>query len=170
MIEADTKFNVSPNALFESFDNEIIIINMQSGTYYSLDATALGIWNLAQARHTVQTIIEATQNSYTGDADAISEAVMGLLEELEGQGLLVRAEAEAIAAPSDASPVKDSGLDSCPMFQAPVVSKFTDMEDLLLLDPIHEVDDTGWPRAKPATDDGALQAGGPVGTNRGASG
>jgi hypothetical protein len=27
-----------------------------------------------------------------------------------------------------------------------MLQKFTDMQDLLLLDPIHEVDESGWPR------------------------
>ncbi len=30
-------------------------------------------------------------------------------------------------------------------FEAPILHKFTDMQELLLLDPIHEVDETGWP-------------------------
>ena len=43
---------------------------------------------------------------------------------------------------------------SKPDFQEPALQKYTDMEDLLLLDPIHEVDDTGWPNPKP--DEAAL--------------
>ena len=33
-------------------------------------------------------------------------------------------------------------------FEAPALQVYTDMEDLLLLDPIHEVDEMGWPSAK----------------------
>jgi hypothetical protein len=29
----------------------------------------------------------------------------------------------------------------------PVLNKYTDMQDLLLLDPIHEVDERGWPNS-----------------------
>lgn len=36
-------------------------------------------------------------------------------------------------------------------FEEPIFHKYTDMEDLLLLDPIHDVDETGWP--KPHQDD-----------------
>jgi hypothetical protein len=36
-----------------------------------------------------------------------------------------------------------------PRFEQPVLEKFTDMEDLLLLDPIHEVNlQSGWPNQK----------------------
>jgi hypothetical protein len=33
-------------------------------------------------------------------------------------------------------------------FHTPTLAKFTDMQDLLLLDPIHDVDKTGWPARK----------------------
>jgi len=36
------------------------------------------------------------------------------------------------------------------VFNVPVLNKYTDMQDLLLLDPIHEVDATGWPSTKPS--------------------
>jgi hypothetical protein len=29
------------------------------------------------------------------------------------------------------------------------VAKYSDMEDLIMLDPIHEVDESGWPHPKP---------------------
>ena len=33
-------------------------------------------------------------------------------------------------------------------FNPPVLSVYSDMEDLLLLDPIHDVDETGWPQPR----------------------
>ncbi len=33
-------------------------------------------------------------------------------------------------------------------FTEPTVHTYADMQDLLLLDPIHDVDETGWPNAK----------------------
>jgi hypothetical protein len=33
---------------------------------------------------------------------------------------------------------------------APVLEKYTDMQELLLLDPIHDVEEAGWPKARPA--------------------
>jgi hypothetical protein len=35
-------------------------------------------------------------------------------------------------------------------FEKPGLQKYSDMQDLLLLDPIHEVDEMGWPHALPA--------------------
>jgi hypothetical protein len=38
-------------------------------------------------------------------------------------------------------------------WSSPVLSIYDDMQDLLLLDPIHDVDESGWPAIKP---DGAI--------------
>lgn len=40
--------------------------------------------------------------------------------------------------------------DSIPEYAAPTIENYTDMQDLLMLDPIHEVDVAGWPK-KPET-------------------
>jgi len=36
-----------------------------------------------------------------------------------------------------------------PPFVKPILQKYTDMADLLLLDPIHEVGEQGWPHPAP---------------------
>jgi hypothetical protein len=36
-------------------------------------------------------------------------------------------------------------------FVAPCLHKYTDMQELLLIDPIHDVDDYGWPIIKKET-------------------
>ena len=68
------------------------------------------------------------QGSAVVDPDAIKVA-----EVLVREGIL---ESEFI--PDDPSPVDDSIA----------FLKFTDMSDILLADPIHEVDEDGWPRIR----------------------
>ncbi len=34
-------------------------------------------------------------------------------------------------------------------YAPPALETYTDMQELLLLDPIHDVDETGWPAARP---------------------
>jgi hypothetical protein len=48
---------------------------------------------------------------------------------------------EGSATPTDAG----SGTLAGKEFQHPVINSHTDMQGLLLLDPIHEVEDMGWP-------------------------
>ena len=39
-------------------------------------------------------------------------------------------------------------FDGIDAYASPELQAYTDMKDLLLLDPVHEVDDAGWPEAK----------------------
>lgn len=149
-IEANPIYKVSSNAVFESFDDEVIVINMVSGSYFALDEVALGIWTLLQEQNSLQRIIEKTKQQYQGDSATIEEAIKELVGELEQEGLLIRSDEESAEEDVSGAPIADSDVTTRPVFQKPSVSKFTDMEDLLLLDPIHEVDEMGWPHAKAA--------------------
>jgi len=40
-------------------------------------------------------------------------------------------------------------------FEEPQLEKYEDLQDIILLDPVHRVDDAGWPHAAPAAADGA---------------
>ena len=45
---------------------------------------------------------------------------------------------------NNATPPQQDNLN----FEKPVLQKHTDMQELLLLDPIHEIDEKGWPSKK----------------------
>jgi hypothetical protein len=46
-------------------------------------------------------------------------------------------EAISVVPPRAAKPTRQ--------YQAPTIERFDDLEELLVLDPIHEVDEAGWP-------------------------
>ena len=62
------------------------------------------------------------------------------MDELLAEGLIVHHELGE-RAPAD---VPRSALEFAP----PRLEKYSDLEDLLVLDPIHDVDEAGWPIAK----------------------
>ena len=51
-------------------------------------------------------------------------------------------------APDDAPP-PSAGASRTGDFVPPMLARFNNMSDLLLLDPIHDVDEQGWPRERP---------------------
>jgi hypothetical protein len=54
-----------------------------------------------------------------------------------------------------AGPGTDAGetpvVPAVPGIDPPVLESFTDLEELMLLDPVHDVDERGWPHATPPT-------------------
>ncbi len=106
----------------EVLDGEAIIIDSMSGAYYTLDADGTAVWGRLAAG--------ATTAAELSDASGLGLArVNEVVSELVTAGLIV---ADGEIAPADGS-------------SASALTKYTDMEELLLLDPIHDVDPAGWP-------------------------
>jgi len=131
---------------------EVIIINFDNGDYYSLDRCGCDIWRSIEDGKAVGRIISEVLDSYQGRSQDIQNEVIRFLGELERENLIVRdplgtsAESEA-----DARPAPRPTESGKPAFVAPFLQKYSDMQELLLLDPIHEVDERGWPARKPGS-------------------
>ena len=132
-----------PQVINEMIDSEAIIINLVSGSYYTLDSLGGEVWELLEKSPSVEDIVTQLSFRYDASDDVIRSAVENLLEELSR---------EQLVAPDDGSgaasslPSRSRSAQRLP-FRAPRLEKFTDMQDLILLDPVHEVDSRGWPHA-----------------------
>jgi Coenzyme PQQ synthesis protein D (PqqD) len=130
--------------MHETIEGEVILIALDTGTYYSLRETGAEVWEGIQQGAAQDEIVEALSRSYDGSSEELRSAVGELLEQLKDEGLVEEAESGP-AAPIDLGEVRDGRRP----FRAPVLEKHTDMQDLILLDPVHEVDARGWPHAAP---------------------
>lgn len=142
----------APSVIGEVLDGEAIIVNLDSGAYYSLRNTGGAIWNLLEKGATLSQVIDQMVRQYHGPVEAIEASVHALAYELQAEKLIVPAPQPAPqpAVSPPATPAPNGNGDRQP-FQPPILEKFTDMADLLLLDPIHEVDEAaGWPQPAPA--------------------
>ena len=142
------KINQS-TVIYEIFDSEVVIINLTTGSYYSLDKSGAEIWRLLERPARQAVIVQDISSRYQGDRAQMEQSIREFLEELQRDSLIVPGEngetegSERLAESGESA----TGVAKLP-FEAPVVHKYSDMEELLLLDPIHEVDEMGWPNAK----------------------
>ena len=146
---ADLRFRLNtPDVMHETIDAEVIVIHLVSGNYYSLRETAAQIWALVDdtGALSVEEIVDALAVRYASPHSEIENAVTRFVSELAEEGLVAGVETEDGARPDLAQ--QPNGVSKLP-FEPPRVEKYTDMQDLVLLDPVHQVDDTGWPRARP---------------------
>lgn len=134
-----------PNFASEVIAGEAIIINLEKGSYYSLPEAGAGIWAALTNGSSDSEVLGDLLRRYSGDAGSIQAALHELITQLEAEGILTP---EDGAGPAE--PILAGERDpSSPAFTPPVLQKYTDMEAILMLDPIHEVDETGWPSARP---------------------
>ena len=140
------RFN-SPPVVAETLDGEATIVDLDTGTYYALNQSGSLIWDELGRGADPESIAGALASTYGLDPPDASAAVEELIGRLSELALIVPLDGDA-PAPGPASPNGHLVADYAP----PELSTFTDMQELLLLDPVHEVDDSGWPTAaKPAT-------------------
>jgi len=144
MMTLATRYRInSPGVVHETFDDEVVIIDFDSGSYYSLDASGTVVWNLLQGGATVPGIVSEMARRFEGEQAEIAQAVKELVVELEQENLIVPDGVGEPEATAEAIDVASEG--SKPALATATLQKYTDMQELLLLDPIHDVDETGWP-------------------------
>lgn len=146
-----TTYSVSrPQIIREQFDEEVVIVDLDTGSYYALGGAGGAVWSAIEAGHNQAQIVAQLAASYSGEVAEIEAATLRLLDELQREALIVPGAADSTngAAQDGSTPIATAEGDK-PAFEAPILQKFTDMQALLLLDPIHEVDSAGWPQPKP---------------------
>ena len=136
----------SPNVVHETIDGETILLDLNTGNYYSLDGTGALIWEFIDKTGNWGKAIEIMSAENLEQSDVIASAIRQFAEELVAEKLLTGSEDEI--EPSDVSELENQLREIAGNFKAPALNKYTDMQDLLLLDPIHEVDEKGWPESK----------------------
>lgn len=132
-----------PRVIFETIDGELILVNMEKGCYFSTDQVGADVWSLIETGHPVADIIEGLRFRYEGDPTEISRAVTAFIERLEQEELVAPIDTpESNGQPSPSLEAKRTA------FRPPDLQKYTDMRDMLLLDPVHDVEAAGWPVPK----------------------
>jgi Coenzyme PQQ synthesis protein D (PqqD) len=133
----------SPQVISETVGGETIIVNLATGHYFNLQGTAVDVWDAVVEDERLEAVVARLAGRYVAAEGEIARAVEELLDELTAADLVVPEDDGDAAAVEVASP-PPSG-DQLPPFTQPVFATFTDMQDIILLDPVHEVDAKGWP-------------------------
>jgi Coenzyme PQQ synthesis protein D (PqqD) len=136
----------SPNVIAEVIDGEAILVDLRSGNYFSIQGNGALLWEAIAQGASLETIASQIVDAFDLDRAAAEETVVSFSNELEREGLIVAMESDQ---PHPEPPLDFRGSTNGQGFTTPVVEKYTDMQDLVLLDPVHEVDERGWPHAQP---------------------
>jgi hypothetical protein len=130
-----------PDVVHETIDGETVIVNLENGIYYSLRNSGVDMWNLLEAGANLDELTEAMIGRFDGSQDEIRRAITELLVVLQQEGLVKVSSTKREDSQTDLV----QPLNEKKKFDVPVLEKYSDMQELLLLDPIHEVDEEGWP-------------------------
>lgn len=135
----------TPTVVSDNIDGEVVALHLTHGHYYSMGGPAALIWGWIEAGASRQTIETRLAEMFEGPEEPMREAVSKFLGRLVEEGLIE----ETHEAPSlIAAAAPGSNGEPRRPFEPPLVERYTDMQDLLVLDPIHDVGETGWPTPK----------------------
>jgi hypothetical protein len=128
----------APNIVHETLDGETIIIHLDTGNYYSLTGSGAEIWALLKGGGSVSAICaELARRHGCSEAD-LRGAVESFVAELQRDGLVEHSDATSNGVSTGLAELGGA-------WEPPKLERYDDMRDFLLVDPIHEVDETGWP-------------------------
>jgi hypothetical protein len=132
-----------PAVVDEMIDGEVVVIDLRTGSYFSLVESAAVIWASLQARPTHDEVAACLGRVYDAEPEQCFEVSGAFLDALVAEGLVVQVDDAAGGGDVPELPVVSGPLPE------PGLEKFDDMQQLILLDPVHEIDETvGWPRLR----------------------
>lgn len=128
-----------PAITHERLDDEVIAINLDTGIYFALVGPAADVWSCFDPAGSVDAVSDALAARYGIPVDDIRVDVAEFASRLERAGLLT--DADGLEPAGGALPSKPPET----AWAVPELEEYRDMADLVLLDPIHQVDEAGWP-------------------------
>ena len=134
-----------PNVVDETLDGEALIVNLGTGVYYSIAGTGEVIWRMLSEGTPPTAVAANLQRIFDVSPTEAASAVGLFVEQLVAEELLIASHGELVDAETSTPAGPSDGLRA--PFVAPELKRYADMQDLLLLDPVHDVDEKGWPNA-----------------------
>jgi Coenzyme PQQ synthesis protein D (PqqD) len=142
-----------PDVVHETIDGETVIVNLENGIYYGLRNSGVDVWNLIETGANLEELTSSMVARYTGSAEYIRKVITELLVTLQQEGL-VQVSSTKRTVSETPQPLTNGEKTK---FEPPILEKYSDLQELLLLDPIHEVDEDGWPSKRDEDEAGSAR-------------
>lgn len=137
----------SSNIAKEVFDNELVMINIPLGKYYSVrGSTGVRVLEILEQPVTRQQIVQAVTAEYEVGEEQAAAEVEAFILQLEEESLVT-------ASQENAGAVIAAGAGK-QVYASLALEVYDDMQELILLDPVHDVESfKGWPQKKDGSTD-----------------
>jgi hypothetical protein len=88
-MQATDKPRHSPNAAHQGVGDEAILINLNTGSYYSLNDTGTKFWELLDGQRTIASCAQLIAAEYEVEAEVVEGDLLELAADFEQEGLIV---------------------------------------------------------------------------------
>jgi len=88
-VPSSQTFRRQPNILSAVIKGELVMMSVETGQYFNLNAVGAHIWRLMETPQSVDAIVAALVDSYDAPEAAIREEAAGFLSRLEREKMVV---------------------------------------------------------------------------------
>jgi hypothetical protein len=132
------------NVVSEIIDEEAIIMDLADGTYFSSDGAGAVIWDGIVCGFEAAQIKERVQRGFSVDPAVLNLDFEKFVAALSAHKLVAVAHDAALSSVDWNMPLPATRRG----YDPPVLNRYDDLQKLALLDPIHDVEEAGWPNRK----------------------
>ena len=86
----DAAFRIPDEVIFRELDGEAVVLNLDTGIYFGLDAVGTRIWRLLEERKPLQAVLDTLIDEYEAPPDRLQRDLLAFVERLNGKGLVSR--------------------------------------------------------------------------------
>ncbi len=128
----------------ENIEGEIMVINFDTGVYYNIRSTALTAWEALEQGATFDELVTNLARTYRGEDQEIRADLRSFLDHLLQENLIIEAPGNGAPRPAQVGSI----VAQPQPFSRPTLDKYTDMQEFLLADPVHDTDEAGFPKPR----------------------
>jgi hypothetical protein len=88
-LSLDDSVTIGPNVVFRELDGEAVLLNLDAGVYYGLDAVGTTMWHRLAQDGSLRRAAEAMLREFDVDRATVERDLLRLVNELCDQGLTV---------------------------------------------------------------------------------
>jgi Coenzyme PQQ synthesis protein D (PqqD) len=135
---AARRFEINaPAIISEAVDGEVMVMNLRDGIYYSVTGGAAAIWPALVGGVALDEIAANVARTTAAPLARVAADLDVYVARLGDEGILRAATGAAHDPPRIAAVGNYQGF---------AIERFDDMRAMLILDPVHEVGEFGWPQ------------------------
>jgi hypothetical protein len=86
----DAAFRIPEEVIFRELDGEAVVLNLDTGIYFGLDAVGTRIWRLIEERKPLKAVLDTLIDEYEAPPDRLQRDLLAFVERLDNKGLLSR--------------------------------------------------------------------------------
>ena len=84
----DAAFRIPDDVIFRELDGEAVVLNLETGIYFGLDAVGTRIWRLLEERKPLKAVLDTLVDEYDAPPELLRNDLLAFVERLSGKGLL----------------------------------------------------------------------------------